>query len=681
LGGADNRAHALVAQVGGSPADGASMPEQLYLLGNLIITVAYAAIAAAIFVPVKRAGQLRTNKLAVATGMIFFSCAVGHGFHAAMSYRSILHVDSMNVTHLGSSTWAWPSALWDLFTAGIGIYYWTLRRGYGVLLGKGAIYIDPWGQHRLDEADARERAARLLADTHRATLAAVVEHTDDAIIGATLDGTITAWNGGAERLFGYAADEAIGHPASLLADECGAGHQATVLARVASGERGLYYEARRLRKDGSPVEVSFNVAPIQDSAGTAIGISVVARDITAAKAAAEHQRAVQERTHQAQRMESLGKLAGGVAHDFNNLLNIITSYTDFAIEECAGRADVRDDLVHVRTAADRAIHLTRQLLTFTRGGAIQPQNIDLNTALAEVRAMLDRTIGEHITLVTQPHPEPLTVRADPGQMQQVLLNLAINARDAMPDGGALVFEANTTTLDGDELNVQPPPAPGTYARLLVSDTGTGMPPEVAARVFEPFYTTKPPGKGTGLGLSTVYGIVTDAGGSINVYSEPSVGTTFQIYLPLVAASGTAPTTARRQEPPPDGDGRTVLVVEDEPALARVVTRILTDGGYRVLTATNGADALALEEQYGCDVVLTDVIMPEMSGRRLAERLHVRRPGLPVLYMSGYSNGLLGTTHILDDDIAFIEKPFTAHDLLHKLHEVLGTVREVGLPQR
>jgi PAS domain S-box-containing protein len=653
------------------------MPEQLYLLGNVIIMVAYAAIAAAIVVPVTRAGQLRTNKLAVATAMIFVSCAVGHGFHATMSYRGILHTAA--TMHPESPTWAWSSALWDLFTAGVGMYYWTLRRGYGVLLGKGAIYIDPWGQHRLDEADARERAARQLAESHRATLAAVVEHTDDAIIGATLDGTITAWNGGAERLFGYTADEAIGHPASLLADDSRVEDQTRILDRVTSGERGLYYEAQRLRKDGSPVEVSFNVAPIQDSTGTAIGISVVARDITAGKEAAERQRAIEERTHQAQRMESLGKLAGGVAHDFNNLLNIITSYTDFAIEECVDKPQVRDDLTHVRTAADRAIHLTRQLLTFTRGGTVQPQDVDLNAAVAEVRSMLNRTIGEHITLITMPSPQPLTVRADPGQIQQVLLNLAINARDAMPDGGTLVFEANTATLDGDEINVQPRPVPGTYARLLVSDTGQGMAPEVATRIFEPFYTTKPPGKGTGLGLSTVYGIVTDAGGSINVYSEPGVGTTFQIYLPLLATPGDGSAPARRQATPPAGAGRTVLVVEDEPALARVITRILTDGGYRVLTAMNGIDALALEQQHGCDALLTDVIMPEMSGRRLAEQLQARRPDLPVLYMSGYSNGLLGTTHILDDDIAFIEKPFTANDLLYKLHEVLAATDHARSP--
>ena len=265
------------------------------------------------------------------------------------------------------------------------------------------------------------------------------------------------------------------------------------------------------------------------------------------------------------------------------------------------------------------------------------------------------------------------MHADPGQIQQVLLNLAINARAAMPEGGTLVIEANTATLDGEELNMQPPLPAGRYARLLVSDTGEGMPPEVAERIFEPFYTTKPRGQGTGLGLSTVYGIVSEAGGAINVYSEAGLGTTFRVYLPLAAGTAGAVAASARPADPPAGGGRTVLVVEDEPALTRVVARILTNGGYHVLATTNGLEALELDEQQGCDLLLTDVIMPAMSGRRLAELLQGRRPDLPVLYMSGYSNGLLGTTHVLDPGIAFIEKPFTAHDLLNKVGEVLAGV--------
>jgi two-component system cell cycle sensor histidine kinase/response regulator CckA len=644
------------------------VPEQLYLLGNLVIMAVYLAIMVAIVVPVVRAGQHWTNKLATTTAMIFFSCAVGHGLHAVVSWRALVLAPGQPAgfwMHHASPIWVWATALWDLVTAAIGVYYWSLRRGYGVLLGKGVMYVAPGLQHRLDEADARERAAR-------DTLAAVAEHTDAAIAGVSLGGVITAWNGGAERLFGWTAEEAIGRPVSLFTDPAGAAEQRGVLTRIANGERGVHFEAQRLHKDGSSLEVSLNVAAIRDSGGTVTGLSVVARDISAAKEAAARQRALEERTHQAQRMESLGKLAGGVAHDFNNILAIIVNYTEFATEESAGNPAVQADLAHVRTAADRAMNLTRQLLTFTRGDTIQPQDVDLNGAIAEVRAMLERTIGEHITLYARPPGTPLTVHADPGQIQQVLLNLAINARDAMPDGGTLVIEANTAGLDGDEVSMRPAVPAGAYARLLVSDTGEGMSPEVAEHIFEPFYTTKPRGKGTGLGLSTVYGIVAEAGGSINVYSEPGVGTTFRVYLPLVAAADTAAAPAPAgPAPPPDGAGRTVLVVEDETALARVVTRILTAGGYRVLAADTGPEALALHAEKGCDVLLTDVIMPEMSGPRLAELLHARHPGLPVVYMSGYSNGLLGSTRVLDADIPFLEKPFTGEELLLKVHEAIA----------
>jgi two-component system cell cycle sensor histidine kinase/response regulator CckA len=628
------------------------VPEQLFLLGNLGTMITYLAITVAIAVPVARAGQLRGNRLAVATALIFLTSAGGHGLHAWLAFDNLDRAE-----HSVALVWVWALAWWNVATAMAGAYYWTVRRRNRA--PAGAIYADPQRQRLLDEAD-----------THRATLEAVVEHTDDAIIGASLDGVVTAWNGGAERLFGWTAAEIIGRPTSVLTDDAGAAQQRGIMDRIKDGERGVSYEARRYRKNGQPVETSLSVAAIRDRHGRPTGISAVVRDVTAMKEAAERQQAVQERTHQAQRMESLGKLAGGVAHDFNNILAIIVNYTDFAAEEAAGNEALENDLKHVRSAADRAINLTRQLLTFTRGDTIQPQDVDLNAAIAEVNGMLGRTIGEHINLIAVPSAEPAVVHADPGQIQQILLNLAINARDAMPDGGTLVLEANIAALDGAELDMQPPLAAGTYARLLVSDTGEGMTADVAARIFEPFYTTKPRGRGTGLGLSTVYGIVAEAGGSLNVYSEPGVGTTFRVYLPLVTSPGAALPTAPGRDAPPAGDGRTVLVVEDEPALARVVTRILANAGYQVLTATGGTQALALFRQHGCDALLTDVIMPEMSGRRLAETIHESAPGLPVLYMSGYSNGLLGTTHILDDDIAFIEKPFTAHDLLHKLAQVV-----------
>ncbi|MEV6300696.1 PAS domain S-box protein [Actinoplanes sp. NPDC051861] len=632
------------------------MPEQLFLVGNLGTMVTYGAITVAVAVPVARAGQLRSNKLAVATALIFLTAAAVHGVHAFLTVRNLGQAERSVPMF-----WVWVLAWCNVACFLSGIYYWTLRRRNGRVAVDGAIYTDPHAQRKFAEADAR-------VDEARATLEAVVEHTDDAIVGVTLDGRITAWNGGAERLFGWPAAEIIGESVAILADPAGKAEQQDVIARIRDGERSVYYESRRYAKDGTPIEAALSVAPIRDRSGEVTGLSVTARDITAAREAAERQRAIEERTNQALRLESLGKLAGGVAHDFNNILAIIVNYTDFALEEASANEALATDLRHVRSAADRAINLTRQLLTFTRGDTIQPQDVDLNAAIAEVHAMLGRTIGEHINLMMVPSKEPVVVHADPGQIQQVLLNLAINARDAMPDGGTLVLEANAAALDGDELDMQPPLPAGRYARLLVSDTGEGMSAEVASRIFEPFYTTKPRGKGTGLGLSTVYGIVTEACGSLNVYSELGVGTTFRIYLPMVAVPGRCSGATLRQEPP-SGDGRTILVVEDEPALARVVTRILARAGYHVLTATGGAEALALFRQHGCDALLTDVIMPEMSGRRLAELIHESRPELPVLYMSGYSNGLLGTTHVLDGDIAFIEKPFTAHDLLHKVAEV------------
>jgi PAS domain S-box-containing protein len=631
-----------------------TVPEQLFLLGNLGTMITYSAITVVIAVPVARAARLRSNRLAVATALIFLTAAVGHGMHAYLAF-----VNLGNSEHAVRIGWVWALACWNLVTGLAGVYYWTVRRW--IRAPGGTVFPDPQRERLQDEADA-----------HRATLEAVVRHTDEAIIGTDLDGVITAWNGGAERLFGWPAEEIIGVRASVLTDDAGAEEQREMMRRITAGERSLSFETRRFRKDGTPVEASFSVALVRDRFGQPIGFSAVVRDVTAIKEAAERQRAVEERTHQAQRMESLGKLAGGVAHDFNNILAIIVNYTDFAVEAAAGNDALATDLKQVRSAADRAINLTRQLLTFTRGDTIQPQDVDLNAGLAEVHAMLGRTIGEHINLIVVPSPAPVMVHADPGQLQQVLLNLAINARDAMPDGGTLVLEANTAALDSGELDMQPPLPAGTYARLLVSDTGEGMTADVAAHIFEPFYTTKPRGQGTGLGLSTVYGIVAEAGGSINVYSESGVGTTFRIYLPMATASGSVVPAVLRQDAPPSGDGRTVLVVEDEPALARVVTRILADGGYHVLTATGGPQALALFRQHGCDVLLTDVIMPEMSGRRLAEIVHEAAPALPVLYMSGYSNGLLGTTHVLDGGIAFIEKPFTAHDLLHKIAEVLSS---------
>ncbi|HKT02040.1 MAG TPA: ATP-binding protein [Rugosimonospora sp.] len=523
------------------------------------------------------------------------------------------------------------------------------------------------------------------AQGHRRAFAAIVEHSEDAIIAVKLDGTITAWNSGAEQVYGLRAEQMIGAQSSAFhAQVRPAGADGAdareIPARILGGERHIRYETQRVHQDGHVMDVSMTVSAILDDDGRVVGISSICRDISATKDAERLRLAAERRSQQVQRMASLGQLAAGVAHDFNNLLGIILSYTAFAADRAGegGAEAVVADLVRVRVAAERAVALTRQLLTFTREDTVRPQLLDVNASVAEARDLLARTIGAHIELVAVPCAVPLMVYADAGRVQQILVNLAVNARDAMPDGGTLVIEAAAADLDDDQASLQPPPAAGRYVRLLVSDTGCGMRAEVAARVFEPFYTTKPRGQGTGLGLATVYGIVTEAGGSISVYSEPGLGTTFRVYLPLVDADAstvteTAPVLV------PRGQGQTVLVVEDEVVLGQGVARILDRGGYRVLSAPGPAAALDLYAEHGCDLLLTDVVMPDMTGPRLAERLHQQQPDLPVLYMSGYPDGQLDAAHLLDNAARVLEKPFTADRLLVQVHQTLAAARPTDTP--
>jgi PAS domain S-box-containing protein len=570
--------------------------------------------------------------------------------------------------HDEASGWGWPQAGWDLFTAGVGVYYWTLRRRYGVLLG--GLYVDPAQRRRLAEAEQREQMTSARANEQQALYAAVVEYSEDSIIATDLDDRVLLWNAGAERMFGYSAGEAVGQLASSMVAPGSTSDRAALVARVVGGERGIRYEATARHHDGTHLDVAVTMSPIIDATGTVVGTARITRDLTERKHAEASQRAAEHQATQAQRMASLGQLAGGVAHDFNNLLGIMLNFTAFAADESDDPA-VQADLAKARLAGERAVGLTRQLLTFTRQGTVRPENLDVNACIAEAHDLLARTIGAHITLIATPSPTPLTIYADGGHLQQVLVNLAINARDAMPDGGTLVIEARAVELDDEQVSLKPAPlAPGRYVQFLVSDTGTGMSAEVASKIFEPFYTTKPKGHGTGLGLATVYGIVTEAGGSINVYSEPGIGTTFRVHFPIVDdvdATAVAPHTAADA---PHGAGQTILVAEDETELGDAVARILTQSGYRVLSADSGPQALQLDAEHGCDLLLTDVVMPDMSGRQLARELQHRQPGLRVLYMSGYTNGLLDAANTPDHGVTVIEKPFTAHRLLTEIDTML-----------
>jgi nitrogen-specific signal transduction histidine kinase/CheY-like chemotaxis protein len=388
----------------------------------------------------------------------------------------------------------------------------------------------------------------------------------------------------------------------------------------------------------------------------------------------------QERLAQAQRLESLGQLAGGVAHDFNNLLAVILNYAEFAAEELAAATEsdwarrcesAHDDVEQISRAGERAASLTRQLLAFARREVVQPQVLDLDTVITAVQDMLHRTLGEHVELITSLAGDLHPVLADPGQLEQVLVNLAVNARDAMPGGGTLSIDTSNITVDADSIAGGSESPPGQQVRLRVSDTGGGMTPEVVEHAFEPFFTTKSDHGGTGLGLATVYGILQQADGHIRIYSEPGGGTTFSITLPAttLAANPEIPEYTYQRTP----SGETVLVVEDEAALREVTRRILARNGYQVITAASGPEALEIARNYEGDIhlLVTDVVMPHMLGKEVAEQVLLIKPETEVLYMSGYARPVLASQGRLEPGVALVEKPFSEADLLAKAGQVLN----------
>jgi two-component system cell cycle sensor histidine kinase/response regulator CckA len=393
----------------------------------------------------------------------------------------------------------------------------------------------------------------------------------------------------------------------------------------------------------------------------------VIRDLTERqRAEAEQARLrIEAQEQRNQRLESLGQLAGGIAHDFNNMLGVIVNYASFVIEEAESPAPdagaIAADARQVIKAGQRGTDLTHQLLAFARREVVRPEVLDLNAVLTDAEALLQRSIGEHIKLIVRPGAALPPVSADPGQIEQMLVNLALNARDAMPSGGNLVIDTARHVSDDT----------GEYVRLRVSDSGRGMPADVVERAFEPFFTTKPSGEATGLGLATVYGIITQAGGEVSISSEPGLGSTVTILFPASAEVPEAPAGA---EPVvvTEGHGETLLVVEDEAALRDVAGRILSGAGYRVLAADGGMQALELAALHEgtIDLLVSDVVMPGMLGKELAERLVHARPDTRVLYMSGYAQPVLASQGTLDPGVALLEKPFTAADLLNAVRRRL-----------
>jgi PAS domain S-box-containing protein len=635
-----------------------------------------------------------------------------------------------------------------------------------------------------DDVTERKQAADV-----RERLAAVVDSSEDAIIAKRLDGTINAWNSGAEKVFGYSHAEAIGKPIQMLLPPERAREEADILARIRRGESVEHFETVRIRKDGTRIDVSVTISPIRDITGAIVGASKVARDITDRKRAEEalfkseerfskafrnnplaitisteaegryldvndaflnmlgYQRKdvigstakelrfwsepldreemlrhlkeeekvakhhtkyrtakgeiresevwaelieldgqrcilgitrdvtdmkkLEAQFRQAQKMEAVGRLAGGVAHDFNNVLGIVMGYSDIALGEIPTDTPVKKYLSEIKKASQRAALITRQLLAFSRQQVVFPKILDLNDVVRNVTTMFLRLVGEDIEIEFRPGTAIGCIKADPGQIEQILMNLVVNARDAMPTGGKITIETGTSELDEHYTSRHAGAHEGKHVVLKVSDTGSGMDETTRSQIFEPFFTTKAPGKGTGLGLSTVYGIVKQSDGYISVYSEPGKGTTFKIYFPMLREKAEELGSHREEAEPPRGS-ETILVVEDDKILRGLAVKLLQEGGYHVIEAEDAENALKILSSTGVevDLLLTDIVMPGKTGVELLAEAKRIRQNLRAVFMSGYAGDLVTQHGVLVQEHSFLEKPFTKRALLTKVYSVL-----------
>ncbi len=510
----------------------------------------------------------------------------------------------------------------------------------------------------------RKRIAERLSQ-----LASIIEYSSDAIVIFTLNGSIVSWNTAAETIYGYSGGEILGRPRRLLMASDQADDLPDIVEKLKRGERIKRFETVHIAKDGRRINVSMTISPVKDAHEQIIGAAAIARDVSDRKL-------LEKQLQQAQKMEAIGQLAGGIAHDFNNLLSVINGHCELLAEQLDLNDRSRQNCEQIKKAGERAARLTRQLLTFSRQQVLEPTVLNLNAVVVDLEKMLKRVIGEDVEFRISLDSRLGPVKADRGQVEQVLMNLVVNARDAMPNGGRLIIETSNVVLE-DEFAQQRGYPQRCYVGLSVTDDGIGMDADTQARIFEPFFTTKEVGKGTGLGLSTVYGAITQSGGHIEVLSRVGEGTSFRIYLPTVKEP------VREQKPKSRVERRmgsleTILLVEDEDALRTLIGDLLVNSGYNVLQAESPEKALVLVKQFSGPIhlLLTDVIMPGMNGRALAQQLTVLRPELKVVYMSGYAG--FKQSQILEAPCVLLAKPFEWDTLLHKLRDALVSSLEPQL---
>jgi PAS domain S-box-containing protein len=506
-------------------------------------------------------------------------------------------------------------------------------------------------------------------------LVRLVEAAPDAILEVDTQGGIAFANAAAEKLFGYTRDELKGMKVEQLVPAVSRDSHIQkregYMQHPRTRPMGIGMELKAQRKDGTLLPVEISLSPSLAEAG--LGVIAVIRDIAERVRMEEKLHLSEDRLRQAEKLESLARLAGGTAHEFNNLLTMVLGYSELLGPAVAKQEDAASHLERIRTAAKRAADLTRQLLAFGRRQMLIPQILDMNTLVADVGRVLSRVVGEAIRIAVVPASRPAWVRADAAQIEQMIANLVINSRDAMPYGGGITLAVAEVQLNDEQARQHPGLSPGPHVLLSVRDTGAGMTPEVQARIFEPFFSTRQLGKGAGLGLATVYGIVSQSGGSISVESTLGVGTTFTVYLPRLAEGHAEHPGSTRAHIAEMTGTETILLVEDQPHLLALAREFLERLGYTVLSAASAEEALQLTRDYSgrIHLLLTDIVMPGMNGRELAQVLKSERRGLKVLYVSGYTDEAFSAGATLKEGEIFLEKPFELETLGQRIRELLN----------